>query len=61
VDLQGALSPRAPNVLDAIVSREQIRFEQTTETVCTAWWVLNKNSRSELQAFGPATKKAGQP
>lgn len=43
--------PENPNALDA--SREQLRFEQTPETVRTARWTQNKTREQvTVQAIG---------
>jgi len=42
VDSHSSLPLRTPYALDAPVSREQVRFEWTPETVCTGRWVPDK-------------------
>jgi len=41
-------------VPDVLALSEQIRFEYTSETVCTDQWVPDK-IRTEFQTKGPAT------
>jgi len=33
---------RTPNALDALVTREQVRFKQALKTVCAARWIPDK-------------------
>jgi len=39
VDLYSALLLRTANALDALVTREQVRFEHTPEIVCAGRWI----------------------
>jgi len=61
VDLLTVLSLRTPNALDAIVSREQIRFGNTSITVCTDRRAPDEIRESVPDPTGLAIEKARRP
>jgi len=42
MDLYRALTLKTPNVLDLLLSREQVGFESMPKTVCAAHWTPDK-------------------
>jgi len=56
------LSSRTSNALNALVSSEQTRLKQTSETVCTDGRVPDKIPETVPDCgTGPATEKARRP
>ena len=60
-DVNNMVIVKNSNALNALVSSEQIRFKQTSETVCTDSRVPRMKSGREFKTVGPTTDKTRRP